>query len=492
MNRRISIAPALLAVLLSFGAAEAQNIVLKTVPIPTGEQFLLFPGRALGMGSVSIALDDPHGLPFSNPAHRFQSGDPVRFFIAPTFYGESDQWVGGRTLPISGLVTGERFHGGFGIAVQQVRGRERFGNWPFFGGTGSNIQEDPSNRYLFGTVGARLTDRFSAGVSVLHATLGAVDGVNMLYGRARSIEQDGTVDELRFGFLGDLGEGRRVDGTITRTGVDMVHDVGYMEWEWGDPFVGPQQPPIVTEWQERNEDFTVSWGSRVRYSWPMGEISRVGLILGGTTKDHPKIPNYNVVDIPRDPGNSAVFNLGVGASQTDGGTTIAMEFVFEPGRSHTWAWAEEAIELPSGAELQPGDKTVDNQFRFSNWNLGVGFDEEGERMGWQFGLRVRQINYSLDQHNYLAEEHRDTRESWMEWTPSLGARLKVGGMELSYMGRFTAKGWPGFNWFGGQDVQIADASGPGVDFVVGPTGPVSLPSYRVTTHRLTASFPFGR
>jgi hypothetical protein len=31
----------------------------------------------------------------------------------------------------------------------------------------------------------------------------------------------------------------------------------------------------------------------------------------------------------------------------------------------------------------------------------------------------------------------------------------------------------------------------GVDFVVGPTGPVNIPAYRVTLHRFMVSVPFG-
>ncbi|MEX2528595.1 MAG: hypothetical protein WEA09_13265 [Gemmatimonadota bacterium] len=491
MNRRRAISTALFVLSLAActHAAQAQNITLKTLPIPTGEQFLLSPSQTMGMGSTGIAFDDAEGRPFSNPALWLRGGDPIRLFVAPTFYGETNQWVGGRTLPMSGLFTGNRVHGGFALAVQQVQNRGALWGWPVVDAGGRSIREDPANNYLFATVGARLTDRFSAGVSIFQASLGAVDGVNMLYGRARSIEQDGTLSEVRLGFAGDLGQGRALEGTVTTTRVDIVHDVGYVEWIWES--APGHAPPVMREWDERNEDYTVSWGTRLRYTHPVGEVSRLGVILAATTKDHPKIPNYNVVDIPRDPGNSAVFNLGVGASQSENGSTLSMEVIFEPGQSHTWAFADTTIALPSGATLQAGDRTVDNQFRFKNWNVGVGFQKELDRTAWQMGLRVRQVNYTLDQHNYLAEEQRDTRESWMEWTPSWGALLKLGGMELRYAGRFTTKGWPDTVWFGVTRADFAQA-GPGVDFVVGPTGPVNIPAFRVTTHRITASIPFGR
>jgi hypothetical protein len=121
--------------------------------------------------------------------------------------------------------------------------------------------------------------------------------------------------------------------------------------------------------------------------------------------------------------------------------------------------------------------------------MGLGFERDRDRLGWQLGLRVRQINYTLDQHNYLAERRRETRERWMEWTPSWGGLARFGQIELRYAGRFTAKGWPDTIWFGGQPrLATADA---GVDFVVGPTGPVNIPAFRVTTHRVTVSVPFG-
>ena len=43
---------------MSPGRSEAQVIPLKTVPVATGDQFLLLPSQRLGMGGVSIALDD--------------------------------------------------------------------------------------------------------------------------------------------------------------------------------------------------------------------------------------------------------------------------------------------------------------------------------------------------------------------------------------------------------------------------------------------------
>jgi hypothetical protein len=469
------------------GPVSAQNITLKTVPIPTGEQFLLFPSATLGMGSTMMALDDSLAAPFSNPARRLD-GDRARVFATPTFYGEANRWVGGRSLPIAALYGGDRLHGGFAIAMQQIHDRRPMGFWaPVRVSSGSNIAGDPTNTYLFGTLGGRIAERTSVGASVFHAALGGVDGVNMLYGRAQSIDQAGSLTELRLGAVHELPGGRWIEGTITNTRLDMSHDVQYMDWFWeNDPWEGE---PTVIQWRERNEDHTITWGTRLRYTQPLDEFSRLGLILAGSTKAHPKIPNYNIVDIPRDPGNSAAFNIGAGISRVEEGVTVALEVVFEPARSHTWAFADTTIPLPNGATLEAGDRTVDNQFRFTNWNVGLGFERDLARHGFQAGLRVRQINYSLDQHNYLAEVRRTTREGWLEWSPSWGAFARFGAIELHYAGRMTSRGWPGMGWFGG-DIMV-NAPDAGVDFVVGPTGPVNIPAFRVTTHRFTLSVPIG-
>jgi hypothetical protein len=295
------------------------------------------------------------------------------------------------------------------------------------------------------------------------------------------------VSEARIGLSHELGRDRRIDAVILRSKVDMTHDVLYQEWTWVDP------QPVVRSWNELNEDRTITWGAHQRYTQPLGtQGANIGFVATGSTKSHPKIPNYNVVNIPRDPGNSTAFNFGVGLSKVTERTSYAMELIFEPGRSHTWAYADTAVTTPAGV-IQPGEKTVDNQFRYGNWNLAAGVQHETDRAGFQLGIRVHQTRFSLEQHNFLADTVRDTDERWIEWSPSWGGVLKFGDFDLRYTGRFTAKGSPDNVFRGGPEALMTrDAPLSGVDFVVGPTGPVSLPEFRVTMHRLMVSVPFGR
>ena len=66
----------------------AQLISIKSAPVATGDQFLLYPSQNLGMGGVSIALNDTLYDPFVNPAKGFRMRGAL-FFGAPTFYSIS-------------------------------------------------------------------------------------------------------------------------------------------------------------------------------------------------------------------------------------------------------------------------------------------------------------------------------------------------------------------------------------------------------------------
>lgn len=470
--------------LVAPAAAHAQHITLKTVPIPLGEQFQVLPSRNLGMASVRVALDDPLLDPFTNPA-RGAAVDELRIFALPTIYGETNQSLGGRTFPIAAVIPGRTVFGSFAFAMQQVDNPNRWGWVPWQGDESVFQENSSSNVYVQGSLGTRLSRSTSIGASYYHADLDAVDAVNLLYGQSIAIDQDGTVAEAKFGLTHDLGRDRSFDAVILRSDVDMTHDVLYQEWNWVN------NQPVIRSWNELNEDRTITWGAHMRYMAPIGtQGARIGFIATGSTKSHPKIPNYNVVNIPRDPGNSTAFNFGVGLSKVTAATAYSMELIFEPGRSHTWAYADTALTTPGGV-IEAGGKTVDNQFRYGNWNLAAGVQHEIGRAGFQLGIRVHQTRFSLDQHNFLTDNIRNTDERWIEWSPSWGGFMKFGDFDLRYTGRFTAKGSPDNLW--GRTIAVMEADAPmsGVDFVIGPTGPVSLPDYRVTMHRLMVSVPFG-
>ena len=55
----------------------AQFISVKSVPVATGDQFLLFPSQNMGMGGINIAVDDPLLDPFTKPSKKHGARRPT-------------------------------------------------------------------------------------------------------------------------------------------------------------------------------------------------------------------------------------------------------------------------------------------------------------------------------------------------------------------------------------------------------------------------------
>ena len=141
---------------------------------------------------------------------------------------------------------------------------------------------------------------------------------------------------------------------------------------------------------------------------------RIGGIMTGNWKSYPKIPNYSIMNIPRDPGNASAYNLGFGFSKTHENVTLGVDFVYEPIWSNTWANAAEPVTTNDGGHIPVGGKTIENDFRFSNKLLRMGIHEEGKRFGYQLGIQVRSIRYLLDQYDYIENFQRSQIEQWLE------------------------------------------------------------------------------
>lgn len=481
---------ALLFVLLAPAALAAQIIPLKTVPIPSGEQFLIFPSGNIGMASISVPLDDPYGDPFANPA-RGALLEGIRVHVLPTVYDETADAVGGRTLPVAVTIGSGRQFGTFALALQQLEGFRPRTFLPGESGT-SNFGGSTINSYAQASLGFSWPDgRTSLGLSGLYAGLNSMDGVSQLYFRAAELEQDGRLAEVRLGLLRDLGEGRMLDAVALLRDLDMTHRQVVATW------VAPDSAPWQgewTRWQETGHDRTTTRAGQLRYTMPLSaEGSRFGVRLGGSWKSHPKIPEYDL-NFPRDPGTSRAFSVGVGMTEVRGRARFAMEALFEPAWSHTWALSDSLVALPEGGSIGAGEKTVDNRFRFANWSMAGGFGYDKETFDFQLGLRVRAIQYDLEQRNFLTASTRETEEGWLEWSPSWGVTWLLDDFELRYAGRWISKGDPSSRcgFMGGCDMPVlADEGGGDIDYLVAPEGAVSMPDYRVTTHRFSISVPIG-
>jgi hypothetical protein len=103
---------------IAAGPVPAQLISIRTVPISQSHQFDLFPSLRMGMGGVSIAVDDSLHDPFSNPAKGVRLG-ASSFFGSPGLYSVS-QGPGPAGPCRRGLVRSGDWFGGAAVAVQQI------------------------------------------------------------------------------------------------------------------------------------------------------------------------------------------------------------------------------------------------------------------------------------------------------------------------------------------------------------------------------------
>lgn len=502
LARAVALGAALAAGVAALPAASpAQLIQLKTVPVAAGDQFLVFPSRNLALGGVSIALDDPLLDPFVNPAKAARVEGSL-LFGSPTFYAISDENGAGRTLPVGALLAGRDWFGGASLALQQLEAADRppfviIRGGPWWQGQPQRLSEkSANNQYAFAMLGRTLADRDAGGAgsgrtaigaSVFWAGLDAVDGVDLLYALSHSIEQSGHLVDYRVGLLHDWDGSRSVEVLLLHNRFDMTHEVTYLDWVRDDS-------GGVPDWRlqtrlERNLDRTHTTGVHLRYAGPLGETGwRIGGILTGNRKSHPKIPNYEIMNIPRDPGHSWAYNLGMGLSRTNGPMTLGIDLVYEPIWSDTWAEADTAVKTESGRVIAKGEKTVENEFWFSNAHVRLGIGREERRFGFQLGLAVHSIRYELEQFDHVQEQKRDQEESWMEWTPSWGLALKFPEIEIRYLGRLTTgTGRPGVEWTGTRGAALAEARA--ADFIIAPSGPLTLQDARVLTHQVSASIP---
>ena len=485
--------------------ASTQIIQIRTVPIAQGDQFQIFPSNNLGMGSVSIALNDPLQDPFVNPA----TGARItasRFFSAPTVYSLSQNAGGGRSLPLAALARAGSWYGGLGLALQQVEPSRA----PSFGGGGfvalaradvALAQPIPGpdtrahgNQYAFAMAGKVLPNRLSLGASVLWSGLHALDGVDLLYSGSRRVAQSGHALDLRLGLLKEWEGGRSLEAVLLHNRFAAAHDVTYVDVIW-DPGL---QRLVEQARVEQNADRTNTWGLHLEYARPIGTSGwRVGWLATANRLSHPKIPNYelaNVPVIPRDPGRSFAYNVGIGLAKKRGPATFGIDAIFEPIRSYTWADAATPVTTILGDTIAMGGKTVENRFRFANALLRMGVSRDLELRGLgkaaelQLGLVVRSVRYHLAQTDNVQLMQRALDTAWLEWTPTWGLSLRFPEFEIRYRGRVTnGAGRPGLASFPvlwGRDVAFAGGS-----ILAAPSGPLNLTDVSTTTHQISISVP---
>ena len=496
LNSRLFVLALAVSLLLPL-VGSAQLIPIKTVPLATGDQFMVMPSQNLGLGGLSIAITDSLLDPFLNPA-RGGWIDGSRLFIAPATYSITNNISSTRTLPAGVLYNNQYWFGVFSVALQQlsmpgqdiVPGIHRDLGSPY-----SPVllrDKNLNNLYLSGGMGKFIgASDIAVGIGFSWASLAAVEGVGLLYPRSIDIEQSGNVLDYRFGLYGELPDNRFFEAILVHHRINITHDVTYNYFP--EPWEN-NEPRIIYPYNvQRNVDKTRTWGIQLGYKQ---QVSEIGWHLGGritvNRKTHPKIPNYELMNIPRDPGESWAYNFGVGLVNINGPAVFGLEVAYEPIWSHTWANAVERIELDNDDAIPVGGKTVDNRFQFSNWHFRIGLGTQRKVVGFQLGLQVDNIRYWLDQKNFVQRFKRSQRESWAEWTPTFGFIVKLNRITLRYAGRIiTGTGQPGTLVPGLIQPQIRTDSFSG-NFLIAPQGQLTLQESTVFSHFLTVTVPFGR
>jgi len=489
---------------------QAQLIPVKTVPVASGDQFLLFPSENLAMGGVGLGLADHLGDPFSNPATGSRVAETL-FFGSPTFYDISDGNGSGKSLPLGALFTSGQWFGGGAVSLQELKGADRENIWPAFAvrepwdsfawpfpEPAQGLSElSARNLYVFGILGYEFPEKgLSVGISGTYADLGAVDGVDLLYAMSQEIDQSGHMSDVRLGLLKEWESGQSMEVVITKNKVRMQHDVTYLNLVW-EPL--PPDTFPVPQWRTRvdeNLDHTDTWGAHLAFRRPIGTNGwQVGWSFTANRKDHPKIPNYEIQNIPRDPGETRAYALGAGVAKSEGPARFAVDVFLEPIRSDTWANAAADTTDVFGNVIKAGEKTIENEFVFTNALVKAGVSWEYKIATFKGGVNVRSISYELEQVNHIEpfdmmSYKRTQDESWMEWTPSFGVSLALQGVTFHYAGRITTgTGRPGTRWSSARMAESGMDSTFSSDFILAPQGPLTLQDARVTTHQISVVIP---
>jgi len=470
----------IILILGSVTSLQAQLISLKTIPVATGDQFLIFPSQNVGMGGVSVSLADTLLDPWIVPS-RGSAITGMHLSSAPVYYRIANGDGDARSMPFSLQWSENKWFGGASLAIQALASDDNSTLFVPGGRTLSgNISE---NRYFAGFIGRRLPFlNRNIAVGAYWADLMALDGVDLLYSNSQKIEQEGDILDLRLSLSHERQDGVRKEILLLRNEIDMLHEVTYWDWGWERP----------GERVERNLDHTITLGLHSTYRAPLKEAGwHYGAVFTANRKSHPKIPNYEIMNIPRDPGNTTGFNIGGGISKSGEFTTFGIDFIYEPIWSNTWAEADTYIVNMQDQLIRPGDKTVENDFDFSNWIMRTGLRWENTDKAFQLGIQMRTIHYWLDQTDYITVTDRIQEEYWAEWTTSWGVVLKYPEFVIRYTGRTTmGTGRPGVEtrwiWFGG--FEDANTSG---DFIIAPSDDLTLREARVMTHQLSISLPIG-
>jgi hypothetical protein len=467
------------ATLLFFARLFGQGIQVKTIPLLSTDQFAMTPSFRDDMGGVTLALRDPCQDLWENPA-RF-SGSKSHLFLAPRLnhwsYGQetayhyrsgsplattSEMLSSSRlfALPAAFVYRNGNSYGSGLLAAQTVSAQnsnqENFnaGNFPFAAAAGHYF---PALRTAIGL-----------GASYIH--LEGMDGVYLLYPNASRLSQRGRARQLRIGLAGDLKSGDGWSLAASRYDYRM------------------RQSALGVENMDENE----GWSVHADYTKRLSPVLDAALSLAWDQKHHPKIPEYPLASIPRDPGNTRGLSIGAGLKWQQNQTLAAIDLVYEPIDVKTWADAAGDVTAWDGRIFHKGDITMRNDYQFHN--LIVRSGGQISPLSWldlRSGLQVRFYSYDYYQNDFINRiEHRTKpQREWTEFEYTSGATVKLKNLDLTYSLRIQmGTGLLERQWFwfwNAMEKSFAQA-----DFIVPPTATLNVTPVTYYTQRITLRYYF--
>jgi hypothetical protein len=335
------------------------------------------------------------------------------------------------------------------------------------------------NVYLFGLIGTYFPElKLSIAGSISWSDFKAIDGVNLLYPGSFDIKQDGWSINYKLGFLSELTERDQLEFVIGRNIFKSSHEVTFNNpiWFMRDSFI----PNVYRT--ELNKDESNSWVIHTKYNRNLNNEWRIGTIFTVNWKEHPKIPNYSLANIPRDPGNSTAYNIGAGFVHSGERTTIGLEYIYEPISSYTWAEAGENSSFPSAF------KTVENFFVLYNHIIRAGLYSHTD-YGWldfRLGLQLHFNKYDLKQNDNILITSRAADENWLEATLSGGLTAKFSNIQILYsLQIILGNGIVGADGSGIRPIMFDSFVRAESDFLIAPFGNLVVDEVPLVTQQIS-------
>jgi len=450
----------------------SQGISVKTIPLLTTDQFSLVPSFRDDMAGVSIAVRDGVADLFINPA-KFDTAGHSQWFLFPrlnhwhdsqetsTRYNGSwpNQNLSQRSshstifsLPFGLFLRHRHLYTAVNTALQHVSSTSE-----------QNAHFGASNYPISWRGGYYVSSlRITIGLGMDYVRIRGIDGVYLLYPNSVRLEQKGSARQFRWGTGGTLANGDQWSLLGSRY------------------FYKIRQ----TEQNILNKDENDGWLVQADYLKPVNNQLTVGFLITADWRYHPKIPEYPLAGIPRDPGNTRAWNVGLGLKWRNEATLWALDLIYEPIDVKTWADAATDRTLADGQIIHQGHVIMRNDYQFYNRLVRSGV--QIQPAAWlcvATGAQVKVFTYDYYQNDFINRSERAAKPQrcWSEVNWTGGIKIKSGQFDVNYTlqlqlgSGLLERQWL-WRWSGTAESGIVDFAK--ADFLIPPT--VSLNVLPVT------------